>query len=462
MKNSLGLLLISFLLITPLHAKEIQRISLQEAIHIALDNSLELEMAKNEISRSESQYRRQKADFFPNLNASVSGNQTIGRQFDPAAFAFDDFTTRNLTANISSSVVLFNGFRNINELRSTRIGKESTEERYQRTRERIIFDTAARFLNLLLAKELFEINKENVEAGKRQLEQVEAQVEVGIRPVVDLYNQESIVANNELSLIQSENALKLSKLRLSSLLQLDPLGEYEFLMPDINEDKIVIRDYDLSQMIRVALDNRSDYKAGRLDVNQARYALQISQAGRIPEISLSGYLSSAYRNQQREPVPGNPAAQGDVMPFTDQFFDANINRAVSFNVRVPIFNRWQTRNQIQQRKIDYKNARLRLQDLEQELFLELQQAFNDYTGFVKELEATQKALFAAEKAFETEQERYNVGSATLIELTNANNEFVRASSNRVQALYQFVFQEKVLDYFLGRITENVDIAAFSE
>ncbi len=448
--------LLSVSIATQTSAQQPRTITLEEAIEIALENNIEIELSRSEIDRSESQHRRQRAEFLPNLNASIGGSRTIGRQFDPSRVAFDEFTTNNLNASISTNVVIFNGFRNINELRSARLGMESAEERYQRTREGIIFEAAARFLDVLLAAELLEINRENLETSNKQLEQVKAQVEVGMRAIVDQYSQESVVANNELSVIQSENVLNLNKLRLARLLQLDPLTEFEFVAPSIIEEELVVSDYNLREMIDIALANRRDYRASEMEVERARYDLSISQAGRMPQVSLSAGVSTAYRDQQQDPI------QGTVIPFTDQFFDVNINRSMGFNVSIPIFNRWQTRNQVEQRTIDYKDAELRLEDFRREVFLELQQAYNDYTGYAKELEATEKALFAAEKAYETEQERYNVGSATLIELTNANNEFIRASSNRIQSLYQFIFQEKVLDFFLGRLTEDIEIDAFGD
>ena len=448
-------LLILFLMLLPVtsEAQDVRTITLDEAIEIALDNNIQIRLDQSEVDRAESDYRRQMADFLPDLNMNVGGSRRIGRQFDQYAGRFDDFTTNNLNASLSASVTIFDGFQNINELRSAGLARESAEERYQRTRESIVFDAAALFLDMLLSQELYEIELENLEASRKQLEQVEAQVEVGMRPIVDQYSQESVVANNELSVIQAENTLQLNKLRLSRVLQLDPLQEYDFIAPEIRENEMVVEDYNLREMINIALDNRRDYRASELELEQARYAMRISKAGRLPVLSVSGSLSSAYSDQVRDPI------QGTTMPFHDQVFDANINRAFSFNLSVPIFNRLQTSNQVQQRRIDYRNAELRLEDLQQEVFLELQQAYNDYRGYAKELDATQSALIAAEKAYETEQERYNVGSATLIELTNANNEFVRASSNRVQSMYQFIFQEKVLDYFLGRLTEDMEIDA---
>ncbi len=453
------LVTIIFLIVTSVtaSAQEVRSITLAEAVKIALENNIEMELSKSDIDRRESEYRQSRADFYPNLNASLSGIRTAGRQFDQASITFDDITSHNLNAGITSNLTLFNGFQNINQLRSSRVGRESAEERYQRTREQIIFEAASRFLDVLLTEELLEIEEENLQASRQQLEQVIAQVEVGMSPIVEQFSQEAIVANNELNVIRSENALNLAKLRLVRWLQLDPLEDYNFETPGIREEDITIHDYDLREMVEFAITNRRDVRASELDLQQTRYALNISEGNRLPEVSLSGSITSAYRDQQRQPVINGDGTE--IMPFSDQFFDGNINRRLQFNVSIPIFNRWQTSNQIQQRKIDYRDAELRFQDLQQEIFLELRQAYNDYIGYAKELEATEKSLIAAEKAYETEQERYNVGSATLIELTNANNAYIQASSNRVQVIYQFVFQEKVLDYFLGRISEDFEINA---
>ncbi|MEX0681086.1 MAG: TolC family protein [Balneolales bacterium] len=441
-------------------AQDIRNITLDEAIEIALDNNIEIQLSRSVIERQNSEVRRRQADFFPNLNATVGGSRTIGRQFDPSIVAFDDFTTNNLNARISTGITIFNGFRNINQLRSARLARESAEERYQRVREEIIFESAAMFLDVLLARELLEIERENLEANRRQLEQVQAQVEVGMVPIVNQYSQEAVVANSELAVIRSENNLNMSQLRMTRLLQLDPLLEYEFVTPVIQEEEIEILEYDLGELIHVAMSNRRDVRAAEMEMQQNRYALNVSQGMRLPEVSLSGGISTAYRDQQRQPVLNGSGTE--IMPFTDQFFDANINRSLSFNVSIPIFNRRMTSNQIQQNKIDLQNAELEYQDLRQEVFLELRQAYNDYVGYAQELEATESVLIAAEKAYETELERYNVGSATLIELTNANNEYIQASSNRVQALYQFIFQEKVLDFFLGQISEDINFDAFTD
>ncbi len=85
------------------------------------------------------------------------------------------------------------------------------------------------------------------------------------------------------------------------------------------------------------------------------------------------------------------------------------------------------------------------------------QAYNDYSSYLQEFNAAEKSLIASEKAFETQQERYNVGASTLIELSQAQASYVEAQSNYTQSRYNLIFQEKLLDYYLGQFTgEDVE------
>jgi outer membrane protein len=147
------------------------------------------------------------------------------------------------------------------------------------------------------------------------------------------------------------------------------------------------------------------------------------------------------------------------MPFGRQFFNKNVNKYLGFNIQIPLFNRYNTRYNIESSKINYKNAKLNLENTRLQVIQEIRQAYSDYYNYAQQLKSTEKALQAAKKAYETQQERYKVGAGTLIELTQANAQFVQASSNHVQALYRLIFQEQLLNYYTGKLNPNMKFKA---
>ena len=443
------LLLTSFLFLIPLLAISQERtITLQEAIDIALENNYQLKQAENNRGLADTRVRSAQEDFLPNLSGSFNGSRNVGRQFIEEDASFDDRTTYGLNGGVSTSLTVFSGFSNIASLRGAEADRESEELQLQRLKENVMFETASLYLQVVLNEELLRISESSLEASRSQLEQVQAQVEVGSRPTVDLYNQESTVASDELEVIQRENALAVSEAQLIRIMQDETIDEVATSMPSTDDLSLIPVDLDLNELITAALETRSDFKSQEFGIESNRQNLRIARAQFMPSISASAGISGRYSDQF--------SFLGEPVTFSDQFFDQNISRSVGFNISIPIFSRWNTRTSVESAKVQLRNSELELDNVRFQISEEVRQAYNDYLSIAKELESTEKALIAAERAYETEEQRYEVGSTTLIELNLANATYVQAQSNRIQAIYNFVFQEKLLDYFIGQLENNLE------
>lgn len=439
------------LLFLPFIGQAQTNISLQDAINIALENNYQLKQAENNKQLAESRVFSAKADFLPSLSANLNGSRNVGRQFVEEDLSFDDRTTYGIGGSLNTNITVFNGFSNVASLRQAKADNESTAEQNQRLRETVIFNTASRYLQVVLNEELLKIAQSTLLASRSQLEQIRAQVDVGSLPTVDLFNQEATVASDELTVIQRENALEVSIAQLIRIMQDDTITEIETSVPSVDEISIMPVDFNLNEMIDAALNSRSDYKAQQLTIEGNEQAEIIARANLLPSLSASAGISSRWSDQFFDPVTR------DVAPFGDQFFDQQINRSIGFSVSIPIFNRWNNRTNLLNSKIQLKNSEFELQNVRFQISEEVRQAYNDYTSIVKELESTEKSLVAAERAYETEQQRYEIGATTLIELNLANANYVQAQSERVQAVYNFIFQQRLLDYYIGRLDENIEI-----
>lgn len=448
--------IISILLFIPILGQAQTTLTLEEAVNIALENNYQLKQAENDQQLAETNVFSAKADFLPSLNANLSGSRNVGRQFVQEDLSFDDRTTYGFSGSLNANVTIFNGFSNIANLRQARADKAGVEEQNQRLRENVIFETASRYLQVVLNEELLKIAEASLEASQSQLEQISAQVEVGSLPTVDLYNQEATVASDELTVIQRQNALDGSIAQLIRIMQDESITGIETVVPSVEDLALAPVDFDLDEMIESALGNRSDYRAQELAIEGNRQSKVIARANLLPSVSASAGVNSRWSDQFFLPDPDNPG-ETELAPFSDQFFDQQINRSIGFSVSIPIFSQWNNRTNLQSAQIQLKNSVLELENVQFQISEEVRQAYNDYQSIVKELESTEKSLIAAERAFETEQQRYEIGSTTLIELNQANANFVQAQSERVQAVYNFIFQERLLDYYIGRLDESIQI-----
>lgn len=433
-------------------------VTLQKAIDIALKNNYQLKQASNNLTLAEKQTLGAKADFLPSVSGNLSGRSTVGQQFNNTTLKLENRTRNSISGSISASLTIFQGFNNIINLRRNRINENYQKANKDRARQTVIFNAASGFLQVVLNQQLLKIAKENLSSAKEQLKQVKAQVEVGSVPTVDQYNQESTVASNELTVTQGQNDLSYSKTQLIGTLQLDPEKKYKFVSPSIESFDPSTQSLDLPNLITQALSNRNDLEAQELLIKRNRKDLGLARSNYYPTVSADAGFSSNYFDTYEIPDPtqNNPRNTKNV-DFGDQFFDQNVNKYVGVSINIPIFNNLTTRINVQQSKINYKNSKLQYQNLKYSVLQEVRQAYNDYESYSKQLSSTQKALRAAKKSYETQKERYDVGAGTLVELRDANAQYVEAQSERAQAVLRFMFQKKLLNYYIGKIDKNLSL-----
>jgi outer membrane protein len=439
MRISLLLSLVLLLLASPVaEAQQVRQITLDEAIRVALQQNISVRQAANAVEARSLAVSQARAEFLPNISAQVRPTQRYGLAFDQTAGQRVEQTTESLDVGASASVNLFNGFGTTSLVQQRAFQREASTHSLERSRQDVIFTTASGFLQILLDYELVRIQEENLDAQRSQLGRVEELVQAGVRPRADLFQQQALVAERELGVLQSESNLELSKTRLLQVLQLDPFDEYQFVAPSLEAVTLTATHYDLAEMLQVAMNTRSDLRAQNLTIRAAETGVRVARSGYYPSLSVGVSGGTSYSSAF--PVGG----------FGDQFQD---NRAgsVGFTLNVPIFDRFQTRSQIEQARLQANNERLVMDNLRQSVALEVRQAYLDYQNSTKRLEVTEKQVAAASAALQAEQERYDLGASTLVELAQARAQYVQASSDRAQSIFQFLFRGAVIEYQLGRL-----------
>ena len=122
---------------------------------------------------------------------------------------------------------------------------------------------------------------------------------------------------------------------------------------------------------------------------------------------------------------------------------------MGLGLSLPILDRSGTSIATQRARIAADNARISVADRRQEVALQVRRAQLDFQSAQEQLRAAEAQRRAAELALQTVQERYEVGAATLVELTQARAVGVQAASAIVSARYNLLFQRTLMDYYIG-------------
>ena len=451
-----------------------ERITFDEAVRLALDRSVALRQAEVLAESRSLDVARQRSLLLPSVSASATPVRRFGLVFDQTTGQLRNETNESLDLGLRGNLNLFNGFADVARLDEARTRARAEQLDLGRSREQVLFDVSSAYLQLLLDRELVGIQRENLTAEDEQLARVEALVEGGSRPRSDVFGQRAAVAERRLAVLQAENAVQLSESRLVQLLQLDPFGTYAFAAPAADDLPVSDETYAANALLAEALGARADIAAQELRIDAADAAVRAAASGYYPSVDLFANYGSAYSSLAARPVPDSggeipvtTASGEDVLvggqPFTlttpgafedvafaDQLSD---NRGGSFglSIQIPIFDRFVTRSQVQQARLERENARLQLDVLRQQVAADVRQAVLDYENARARLGVSAAQIEAAQAALDAEQLRYDLGASTLVELSQARARLVEAQSARAQALFEFFFRARLIDYALGRL-----------
>jgi outer membrane protein len=429
------------------------RIAFGEAVRIALDQNTDVKRAQATARQSNLQVQSEWMDFLPDASVRSSVSRRYGRNFSQVTGGFTTRSTDFFNLNGSSSITLFNGFENTASLNQARTQSEADRMNLGQARQDVVFNVVDQFIALVESRELVRVRREELETRRQQLKQIRAFVDAGSRPVSDLYTQQADVADAEQQLLQAEREREVNKTRLIQTLQLSPRKAYAFQEPGLRDDSVRAQSYDLSSLIDQAFQQRLDLEGARAEQRAAETGVRAARSSYYPSISLNGNYGTDWSSRG---LPGETTDNS----FGNQL-DINRGGSVSLSLNIPIFNNLNRSTQVEQAQVQAQNARYALQDQRQQVALQVRQAYLDYRNAVKQLDVANKRLRAARQSRDATLERYNLGSASIVELQNARRDFVSAASDQVQARYQVIFQRKRIEYNIGDLNPSAPLTGAS-
>jgi outer membrane protein len=420
-------------------------LTFQDAIKIAMKNSVLLNQQKNNLTVNEIQRTAAYAGLGPTLSANAGATRVNGNTFNQNTGEVVNGIFEQLSGSINANINIFGGLSQYNQVKQNSTLLEAQSYYINRTTQDVINTVSIQYLLVLVDIELLRIAQENFEVLKQQLEQVKAHVELGGRSPVDEYTQDSQTKAAEIRALQAEIALVNDKGALTQTLLLDPTEQFDVAKPDWDVNMIGSQQVELEQLYETALKNRGDFLRAKKSEEAAKYSMNVSRGAMIPTLSAFGTLYSAYNKAQGDP---------NVRPIEDQLKVDNFRKVYGLQLYIPIFGgnqALQNRTVYVQQKVAYLNSKTNTQNAEIQVKTDVVRAFENFKLFKRTFVVSLEQLTAAEKAFELERERYNLGVTNLIDFIQANRILVQSQTDRAQAEYRLLFQKVLLDYATGTL-----------
>ncbi|WP_285821302.1 TolC family protein [Duncaniella freteri] len=428
-----GISILSALLISAALPAKAETWSLDSCINYAIDHNLDVRSALIERYKGDLNVTEAKDRFLPTLSASAAQSWSFGRGLTSE----NTYANRNTSStgfNVSLSLPIFQGLSALRQLRQAQANIHTLDLRVENAKDDVTLGVIAYYLQVLYSREIVSVRKEELRLAQTQLERQQILFEGDKVPEVDVLQAKSQVASSQVAVVNAENDYSLALVDLTRALELK--GTEDFDVEPIDLDGELPRLASADEVYKNALNNNSGILAARSSVGLADHAISIAKTGYIPKLSFNAGLGSNYYTMSG--MPSNS--------FGRQMRD-NFSKSLGFSLNVPIFDAFNTRNQIRQARAQKLSAELELERQESNLLKTIRQAHSQAEGAEAQYRAGETAVTSAKAALDAMTEKFTYGRANATEWEQARSNYITTLSQQVQAKYEMILRNRILNFY---------------
>jgi len=424
-------------------SQQVMRLTLDECVKIALENNPQILQSEFYRKMSGKDVTIALSNFLPNVSADMGYNHsTVGpssrMRIDPRSgipVPEQPYEIKSWSSSAGASVnqTLFNGGYNYFNFAQARNMKKSAEYGHASTKQEIIYRVKERYYNLLKQQQLLQVQHKALESAKESLRLSKTMFEVGKASKSDELQAQVLKDQAELAVIEQENILSIAQSSLNHVLgfEVDKVIE----ISDNMELKEIEFTYDkameLSRMYNPELI-KSQY-----DLKASKNYIGIAMSSFLPNVS--AYAGYSWRHEDFGRI--------------NEMLDKDYNWYAGVSLSIPIFQGLSRVANMSKAKLNYNyNQEIYIQT-QKDIDLELKESYFLLKQAKKKISVTEIAVESAETNLKLAQEKFRVGSGTMLEITDAQVNNTEAQSNHIQALYEYMLNVARLQKAMGQLSE---------
>lgn len=403
---------------------QVRRITLDEAVNLALDNSPTIVQRQGDIRIAQAARREYIGDWLPSLSGSGSFSTNSTRRFNEASqTTISGGNATSYSAGLSASYTVFDGFRRQATGRQTSAELNSADASLVADQFDVILQTKQAYFQALAADELVRVAETQIERAQNQLEISRNKLNAGSAIRSDTLRSFVEAANAQLQMV---NARTQRATAIADLGRLTGLDEGLEIVPDSTIFRLV--ELDTAALRDEVRTISPTVRQAEADLRVADAQIAVARAGYFPTVRAS--YSQSWNGSQLSVLNNTWSAR---LSFSLPFFDGF------------------TRETNVVRSSATQDATVaRLEDTRRQVEAQLTQYFLAIESAELRLEIAIASAEAAAEDLRVQQERYRLGAATIVEVLTSQVSLDQAEVDMVQARLDYMTSKAQIEALIGR------------
>lgn len=401
------------------------RLTLDVAKTLALDNHPQILTAQNEAAYANEQVTISRAPYFPTISADLTGSEgTSLARVGAGALSATRLFNRFGQGILFSQLVTDSG-RTRNLVAGSRLQAEASSQTYQATRYDVLLEVNRAYFAALHAQSVVRVAQATAAARQLLLDQVTTLANNNLRSQLDVSFADVNVSEAKLLLLRAQDNVQSSFADLIRALGADQQTNYQLVDEPLPQSPPATPD----ALVAQALNNRPEIASFRAARDAAAKFAQAENDLVRPSVSLAGAFGFL-------PIINSPGIPTEY-------------QGVAVNVDIPVFNGHLFSGRREAAKYRANEADQRFRDVQERIVRDVHVAWASAMNAYQRIDVTAQFLRQATLALDLAQGRYNLGLASIVELTQAQLNVTQAEIENLSAKYDYQTQNSVLQYSVG-------------
>jgi outer membrane protein len=477
-------------------------LSLDDAIHLAMANNIDIHMDQAAVNMAENNVHRQFAPFDPIANASFldqrgktetssqlqgasilnSLNQTTqfgyaqtfatGTNFqttflvdksstNSSFFNLNPFFTTSWSFQVTQPLLRhFGVFANKAPIYIAQRNLKQSQATFQAEVNDILLTVISRYWNVVLARANLEVQRRSYEEAQQSYERDKKALSLGALPPLDIYRSESEVAARRVTVIQSEYSLKQAEDSFRQVIAADRdpvLNAIDLNLTEKAEPPETLLEMDIATALSLAAANRPELQALQHQLAADAMTLRLAHNNLRPDLELSGqYAPTGLGGNAYDLTTIPPAliSRGGLADSLSQLFGFSFpTYSASLTLTLPIKNH-AAEADLADAMVSQKNDQYREAREIQSITLEVKNAVHALEQAKLSLQAANVSEDLARKSLQAEQRKYQLGGSTVFFVLDAQTQLATAEFALAQAQTNYQTAVAAVDHATGKLLEH--------
>ncbi|MFZ2948455.1 MAG: TolC family protein [Desulfuromonadaceae bacterium] len=416
------------------NATEVRTLTLDQAIAIAMEKNFDIEKAREYARYVQGKYVEERSAALPQIGIQGSMGMAKDESTQFSVGVASRQTSGSLGLTISQPLYTWGKIGAA--IRAAEVGLKTAGEQLRLYRQAAWRDVSTAWYDILLAKELNRLARENEAQKQRHLDEAKKKFAAGVATDYDVLAAEVAAGNARPEVIRSDNVIRIARDRLRFLLATSDEADAVGSLDRPASDRPVPPEFD--NALTIARQKRPELSDLRLRIGIYSELVSIADAENMPRLDLKG---GAGWNWLSLDDPG-PSRSADGAAW-------NVGVYLSF----PFFDGLKASGRVTQARSDLKTRQIEELKLLDAVALDVRNTSNALREAAEIYQAVSGTVRQAEKLLRMAEKGYEYGVKIRLEVDDAQLNLLQANSSLARARRDYWVASVNYEWAMGVLGE---------